>query len=186
MGVQYSSNAKLEKLLITGEGERLVQKLVREVLKDVRAEISSKAHMAADSDPRGAYRAVKHTVYRRILGGNVSILDKRKAGQMSLYEPQRRSVPGQRGGNRMSRSARTEQLMSYRGADRGFILRFLNSGAGVKRARLAGSKSGTMKPADRGFYSGNNWFSNTAPSVMNNAADKLARMIEYELEKITK
>ncbi|MBR4649434.1 MAG: hypothetical protein IKO67_04715, partial [Bacteroidaceae bacterium] len=119
----------LERLLMSNPAmEKKVQGLIRKVLMAARREIG-KSIPFKDGDPRQAYKAVKTAVYRQILGGNVSILNKRKRGtQFSAYEPPRTLKPGQRGGNRRPRSQRTWDLVHYAGPDRGFVLRFLNAG----------------------------------------------------------
>lgn len=108
--------------------EKAVKGIIREALKVVRRKLSggASAGLRMKNDPRQAYKAIKMTVYRRILGGNVSILQKRKAGaKHDMWLP---SGHVGRGGNRRKRSQRTIDLQSYYGEDRGFILRFLNQG----------------------------------------------------------
>ena len=127
---------ELESLLMSNpQMEKKVQELIRKVLLVARKEISTAASGKIKSDPRQAYKAVKSAVYRRILGGNISILNKRKAGKRGPVPPvvhqletRVNSKGNHRGGNRMPRSRRTEDLLTYQGADRGFILRFLNAG----------------------------------------------------------
>ena len=120
----------LDRLLASNpDMEKRMQDIIRKVLSYARAEVSKGAKSSIPNDPRNAYKAVKTAIYKRILGGSVSILNRRRAsGRTSNYEPPRTLQPGQRGGNRVPRGARTQQLMSYEGADRAFILRFLNSG----------------------------------------------------------
>ena len=100
---------ELDKLLMTNpDMVKKVQGLVRKVLMIARANIGRAASDVMKSDPRQAYKAVKTAVYRQILGGNVSILNKRKAAtKFSAYEPPRTLQQGQRGGNRVKRSERT-------------------------------------------------------------------------------
>ena len=78
---------ELESLLMSNpEMEKKVQGLIRKVLLAARRTISGDAKGVIKSDPRQAYKAVKSAVYRRILGGNVSILSKRKAGNREFVE----------------------------------------------------------------------------------------------------
>lgn len=113
-----------------------INEVIRQTLAKVRKTLQGEAQtgLQMGSDPRKAYKAVRMAVYRRLFGGQVNILQSRKAHGGRLYEPPRRgtSDPKGRGGNRALRSARTEQLMSYQGADRGFILRFLNGFNSIK------------------------------------------------------
>lgn len=148
--------------------EKRVQKLIRQVLLAARRTISNQAKGDIKSDPRKAYKAVKTAVYKRILGGSVSILNKRKAGAPSFYEPPRTLQPGQRGGNRRTRSKRTEQIMSYQGADRGFILRFLNAGTAERETRYG----------NRGAIAPRNFFANSSQPAMQKAAGELSQLID--------
>ena len=96
--------------------EQRITKIIREAIKAARSMVTADAKGAVGNDPRHAYKAVRSMVYKRILGGNISILQKRKAGSgKSGYEPPRTLRPGQRGGNRVPRSTRTQQLMDYEG-----------------------------------------------------------------------
>lgn len=159
----------LESLMMSNPAmEKRVQKLIRQVLLAARRTISNQAKGDIKSDPRKAYKAVKTAVYKRILGGSVSILNKRKAGAPSFYEPPRTLQPGQRGGNRRTRSKRTEQIMSYQGADRGFILRFLNAGTAERGTRYG----------NRGAIAPRNFFANSSQSAMQKAAGELSQLID--------
>lgn len=133
---------ELERLMMSNpDMEKRVQNLIRKVLMAARKAVANQAKSEMSSDPRQAYKAVKTAVYKRILGGSVSILDKRRAGAPGNYEPPRKLRPGQRGGNRVPRGQRTQQLMSYQGASRAFVLRFINQGTGE---RTAGTRGGGL------------------------------------------
>lgn len=164
--------------------EQRITKIIREAIKAARSMVTADAKGATGSDPRHAYKAVRTMVYKRILGGNINILTKRKAGSgKSGYEPPRTLRPGQRGGNRVPRSARTQQLMDYEGSDRGFILRFLNTGTG---SREAGSRGGRLH-GNRGSIAARNWFPSSGQRAMNAAAqyitDEIDRLIAEEFGK---
>ena len=164
--------------------EQRITKIIREAIKAARSMVTADAKGAVGSDPRHAYKAVRSMVYKRILGGNISILQKRKAGSgKSGYEPPRTLRPGQRGGNRVPRSARTQQMMDYEGSDRGFILRFLNSGTGQ---RTAGTRNGRLH-GNRGSIAARNWFPSSGQRAMNAAAqyiiDEIDRLIAEEFGK---
>ena len=187
---------ELEALLMSNpEMEKRVQGLIRKVLLAARRTVAQAAQGKMRSDPRQAYKAVRTTVYRRILGGNVNILNKRRAGGSGNYEPQRTLRPGQRGGNRRSRSQRTRALQGYQGSDRGFILRFLNAGTegraiefkydeareNVKRGSQGGDKKKYGKTINTG-YRGNiaprNFFGQRSHREMEAAASNLEKMID--------
>lgn len=172
---------ELESLLMSNPAmEKKVQGLIRKVLLAARKEISTAASGKIKNDPRQAYKAVKSAVYRRILGGNVSILNKRKAGKRGPVPPvvhqletRVNSKGNHRGGNRMPRSRRTEDLLTYQGADRGFILRFLNAGTGDRESRIG----------NRGSISARNFFENSSQKAMEQAAAQLDTMIEDLIKK---
>ena len=164
--------------------EERITKIIREAIKAARSMVTADAKGAVGNDPRHAYKAVRSMVYKRILGGNISILQKRKAGSgKSGYEPPRTLRPGQRGGNRVPRSTRTQQMMDYEGSDRGFILRFLNSGTGQ---RTAGTRNGRLH-GNRGSIAARNWFPSSGQRAMNAAAqyiiDEIDRLIAEEFGK---
>ena len=172
---------ELESLLMSNpEMEKKVQGLIRKVLMAARRTISNDAKGVMKNDPRQAYKAVKSAVYRRILGGNVSILNKRKAGKRGPVPPvvhqletRVNSKGNHRGGNRMPRSRRTEDLLTYQGADRGFILRFLNAGTEGRESRIG----------NRGSISARNFFENSSQKAMEQAAAQLDALIEDLIKK---
>lgn len=185
---------ELERLLMKNPAmEKKVQKLIRKVLMQVRRRMGDNIPFK-HGDPRKAYKAVKTAVYRQILGGNVSILNKRKRStQFSNYEPPRTLRPGQRGGNRRARSPRTWDLIHYAGPDRGFVLRFINSGVGnrairfkydearehVHRGSQGGHKYGeTINTGFRGNIAPRNWFGNRSQREMERGAEELTKLID--------
>ena len=155
------------------ETRKRIQKIIREELKDAAKRLREDAKYELKEDPRKAFRAVKSSVYRRILGGNVSILNPRRAGARYQLIKDRKldHNPHQRGGNRRPRSARTEQVDSYFGKDRAFILRFVSSGTAARKTRYG----------NRGSIVARSWFQNMAPREMELAAGNLAEVIEEEL-----
>ena len=174
---------ELESLLMSNPAmEKKVQGLIRKVLMAARREISNdiKGGGVMKSDPRQAYKAVKTAVYRRILGGNVSILSKRRAGKRGPLPPvvhqletRVNSKGNHRGGNRMPRSRRTEDLLTYQGADRGFILRFLNAGTDDRESRVG----------NRGAISARSFFASSSQKAMEKAAEQLDTLIEDLIKK---
>lgn len=171
---------ELEQLMFKNpEMEKKVQALIRKVLFEARRKIGAEARSKMKSDPRDAYKAVKTTVYRRILGGSTSILQKKKAGA-------RGAAPG---GNR-GRLRRTEDIMSYQGADRGFILRFINQGTDARRTSYMNGhpiqrvkkvpwhtyKSGVV--GGRGAIRARNFFASSSKQAMDAAAEHLTQLID--------
>lgn len=170
-----------------------IRKIIREELKDAVKRVREDARFSMENDPRQAYRAVKSMVYRKILGGNISILNKKKAGSPRPLVKHRKveANPTMRGGNRRPVSERTRKIEEYFGADRAFILRFLNSGTKVRYSGY-GRNGRTIEQyhryvestggmGHRGAIAPNNWFANYAPHEMDLAADNLSAVIEEEL-----
>lgn len=164
-------NNELERLLITQENEKKIQGIIRNVLRKARKNISSDIQQNLGADPRQAYLAVKSSVYKRILGGNISILSRKKASGAKPYDKPRTLKPGQRGGNRTPRSQRTEDLESYWGRDRGFVLRFLNSGTGQRTSRYG----------NRGSISVRNFFASDGQVEMERVMEELSALIDREI-----
>jgi hypothetical protein len=153
-----------------------------------------------NGDPRHSAKAIRTSVYDKILGGNINILTGKKAHAGSNgYEPPRKGTNG-RGGNRRKRSERTIQIMNYPPLDRGFILRFVNSGTKTRvigfrntqksnRARYervvtrihSGDKART---GNRGAIAARNWFMQSAESNLGAAAQTIADMIAIEAAAI--
>lgn len=199
---------ELDRLLMSNPAmEKKVQGLIRKVLSAVRTNMSKEAQAAMKEDPRKAARAIRTMVYKRILGGNVNILNKKRAnGGGGRYTPTRTLKSGQRGGNRRPRSERTMKLDSYYGSDRGFILRFLNQGTPGNRNLRSfridparehvhrGSQGGDLKKYGktintgyRGHITARNWFGPRSQHEMERAAENLSqfidRLIQEELNK---
>ena len=153
-----------------------VKAFIRKALKDARKNLSNDAKNYLKSDPRKAARAVKYSVYKSMFGGNVSILQKRAGTAGARYQlvRQKKLQPGQRGGNRRPRvDDQRNRLETYFGADRGFVLRFINSGTVSRQTRFG----------NRGAISQRNWFGHTAPWQMESAAEKVAAAINEYVNK---
>lgn len=167
------NQAMFERLMTHEPGFDLnTRKVIRKALQLARKNLSNDAKSYIKNDPRRAAKAVKHTVYKELFGGNLSILNKRKAGAPGNYQKPRTLRPGQRGGNRrkVSDTSRTAKIDSYYGSDRGFILRFLNAGTGNRQTRYG----------NRGALRQTDWFAHTAPWQMETAAENVANAInEY-------
>jgi hypothetical protein len=177
---------ELEALLMSNpEMEKKVQGLIRKVLAEVRKRMGDAASSTMNSDPRKAYKAVRSVIYKRILGGNVNILNNKRASGGGSYTPTRTLKSGQRGGNRKARSERTMKLESYYGSDRGFILRFLNAGTNNRVVDFIPHEK--RKPSKwnkhpntgfRGRIAPRNFFGNRSHQEMENAAENLTQLID--------
>ena len=182
---------------------KVIQQHIREALFEARRQMMGDAPFD-NGDPRHAARSIRTSVYEKVLGGNINILTGKKAHGSVNYEPPRKgtSDPKGRGGNRRKRSERTKQIMSYGPLDRGFILRFVNSGTKTRvigfrntqkgnrskyESRVTrisrGMKAGT---GNRGSIAPRNWFMSSAESALGNAAANIAEMIEIEAAAIAR
>ena len=188
---------ELDRMLMSNPAmEKRVQGLIRKVLSAVKKNLGQSAKEKMKSDPRHAYKAIRTAVYKRILGGNVNILNKRRASSSGGgYTPTRTLKSGQRGGNRRARSERSYKLESYEGSDRGFVLRFLNAGTEERAINFLpdsrreqvhrGSQGGNMKKygrtintGRRGRIAARNWFGNKSQKEMETAAQNLSQFID--------
>ena len=182
----FSTNPKTQKAL---------QKLIRQAIMQARRELSDYIKTKFDNgDPRGAARAVRTSVYRKILGANINILNGRKLHGANNYEPPRTLQPGQRGGNRRPRSRRTDKVMHYAGEDRQFIVRFVNSGTkqrAIERLTQVGENKfrwvqNASQYGNRGSIAARNFFRAGAESRLLRATEYLSDLIDNELEDILK
>ena len=163
---------------------RRVNAVIKTVLSEARREVTQHAQGAMDSDPRHAYKAVRSAVYKRLLGGQVNILAKRRAGTPTAYQKPRKGLP-KRGGNRWGRSARTKAMEGYEGTDRGFILRFINAGTDVRSIHSYTAKDGNSHDlrtasamniktksfaANRGRIAQRNWFGGASQMALEKAS----------------
>ena len=178
---------------------KVIQNHIREALFEVRKNMMGDIPFE-NGDPRGAARSIRTSVYNKILGGNINILTGKKAHSATIYEPPRTLTPGQRGGNRRKRSARTQQIMSYGPLDRGWILRMVNSGTKTRvigfRNTVKSNKSryegivtrihsgDKVRTGNRGSIAPRNWFMRSAESNLGTAAANIAEMIEIEAAAI--
>lgn len=187
-------HAGLERMLSTDpQTKEKLQGLIKSVLIEARLEIVDAATRAMKSDPRGAARAVRTTVYEKILGGNVNIYNPRKAHGKTSYVPARKGSTG-RGGNRKERSGETERYMSYDGLDRGFVLRWVNSGMTKTSPRKIKFKQNDKRKQDkwnrnpnsgnRGAIAARNFFMTAGKPAMDRAMSKLSKLIEQEFGNI--
>ncbi len=177
-------------------GKRL-RELIFQELKRVRNDIAGGLKFA-NGDPRGTRGAVKRYVASKYLGGVVSILDGKASGSNNSYEAPRKLRPGQRGGNRMIRSQRTDDMLHYGPDERSFILRYINSGT---HPRYANGRNGKwnkrggnrtfFKLQEQGdYYRGSiaprNFMSTLGKPSMQRALENLSKMVDEEFDKLFK
>ena len=177
---------------------KVIQQHIREALFAARRQLMSD-FPAENGDPRQSRKSIRTSVYEKILGGNINILTGKTAHGGGSYEPPRKGSSG-RGGNRRPRSERTKQIMNYGPLDRGFILRFVNSGtktrvigfrntqksnrAKYERAVTNIHRGETFRTGNRGAIAARNWFMQSAESSLGNAAQMIADLIEIEAAAI--
>ena len=175
-----------------------INEVIRAMLAQVRKSLQNNAQsgLQMKEDPRKAYKAIKMAVYRRIFGGNVSILSPRKAGTMRFYAPPRRGTkdPFGRGGNRMKRSERTTDMMSYQGGGRWMVLQWLNNGTkerysgngrnGKTEAQYNAFVERTGGRGKRSSIAARNWFGPRSSQELMAAAANLDKMIDDIIQGI--
>ena len=169
----------LEAMLVSNpETAKRVRSLISTEVSKARAAISQAAKGAMASDPREAYKAVRRSVYKSVLGGQVNILNPKggasSSGSSFVKARKLDNHPHQRGGNRRKRTARTDQVDGYAGKDRGFILRFVNSGTVGRQTRHG----------NRGSIAARNWLATSGQRELEAADDRLSVIIDQELAKI--
>ena len=179
---------KLAQLKTDSPGfEKRLRGVIRKILGEARANLRKDAASGLDmqTDPRHAYKAIRFAVYKKILGGQVNILNSRKAGAATSYEPPRTLSPGQRGGNRRTRNSRNLDI--YEGVDRGFILRWLNDGMTKTNPRTIKFKENPRRKVDkwnkhpntgnRGAISARNWFGGASLQELQKVAAQMDELI---------
>ena len=179
---------KLAQLKTDNPGfEKRLRGVIRKILGEARANLRKEAASGLDmkSDPRHAYKAVRYAVYKRIFGGQVNILQSRKAGASSNYVPPRKGSTG-RGGNRRVRTSRN--LDKYEGADRGFILRWLNDGMTKTNPRVIQFTENDRRKVDkwnkhpntgnRGAIRARNWFRGASLQELQKVAGEMQELID--------
>jgi hypothetical protein len=184
----------LERALSTNpKTQKALQKLIRRVILEARKSVVLSTNGKMKNDPRGTAKAVRTTVYKRILGANINIYNSRKAHGSNNYEPPRKgtSDPMGRGGNRRPRSHKTQRMMSYAPLDRGMILRWLNDGVNDRVINFTQNENRKVdkwnkhpNTGSRGNIAPRNFFVGAAQPALNRAVDHLSQLIDTELENI--
>ena len=181
---------------------KAVQQHIREALFEARREMINSANFA-NGDPRQSLRAIRTSVYDKILGGQINIKKaKSEHGGGNSYTPPRKLTPGQRGGNRRPRSERTEQINRGSPLDRQWILNILNKGTKTRvigfrntvkanRTRYDNrvyriGRGDTSRTGNRGSIAARNWFMPAAESALSQAMQRLSEMVAIEAAAIAR
>ena len=180
---------------VDGEFYKRLREMIFLELKAARNKIVEDISFK-NGDPRGTRYAVKRYVAGKYLGGVVSILDGRKAGSRNNYEAPRKLRPRQRGGNRMPRSQRTDDMLHYGPQDRSMILRWVNSGtapryAAGRNVSGRGNRREFFRMQEEGdWYRGSiaprNFFARIGQPEMEKAVDRLGKMVDEAFDKLFK
>ena len=178
--------------------QKALQKLVREVVLEARRKVVNSIQFD-NGDPRNTRQAIRTTVYRKILGGNLNILNSKKSHSgTNGYVAPRKLRTGQRGGNRipLDPEGRTYKIQHYPPFDRQFIMRFVDSGTkqrfvGFRNAMSSNHNrylqtkdrwdAGKTRTGNRGAIAARGFFARYGERAMEMAADKLAGLIGTEL-----
>lgn len=179
--------------------QKMLREFVRKSILEARRAVAMNIKFA-NGDPRNTRQAINMSVYRKVLGGNINILDSRKkSGGKNAYQAPKPPKRFGRGGNRMARSLRTQQILDYPPFDREFIMRFVDSGTkqrfvGFRNERKANKSryidtrqrwaAGGGKTGNRGAIASRGFFSRYGERAMQMAAEKLAQLIETEMNDI--
>lgn len=159
-----------------------VRKVFAKVAKPVKQSAQQGARSSMKKDPRKAWKGVRVITLKGGKGVVVGLLNPRKAGNAMAVGSN--STGGKSGIRRhRKRSARTNQVDGYQGADRSFILRMHNQGT---EGRMAGTRDGNMKAANRGRLTAKRFFDRAA-SEMQRASQQLSvelgKIIEQKSKK---
>lgn len=180
---------KLKRLKTDNPGfERRLRGAIKKILGQARANLRKDAAsgLNMNSDPRHAYKAVRFAVYKKVFGGQVNILNSKKAGKETAWKPPRTLRPGQRGGNCRPRTSR--DLDIYEGVDRGFILRWLNNGMTKTDPRVIKFTENDRRKVDkwnkhpntgnRGAIAARNWFKGASLRELQKVAGEMEGLID--------
>ena len=161
-----------------------IRKVFAKVAKPVKVSVQQGARSAMRSDPRKAWKAVRVITLKGGKGVVVGLLNPRKAGNAM-------SVPSKATGGKSGirrhrkRSARTNQVDGYQGADRAWLLRIVNQGTGENGPRMAGTRGTLKKEAYRGEITAKRFF-DRAEAGMKQASQSLASELGKIIEKRVK
>lgn len=158
-----------------------IRKVFARVAKPVKVDVQRAARSVLGRDRRKAWKGVRVITLKKGKGVVVGLLNPRKAGNAMAVGGN--STGGRSGITRKrKRSARTNQVDGYQGADRSFILRMHNQGTDK---RMAGSRDGNMREAKRGRLTARKFF-DRAEAGMQRASQSLAQELGKIIEQKSK
>lgn len=158
-----------------------IRKVFARVAKPVKVDVQRAARSFLGRDRRKAWKGVRVITLKKGQGVVVGLLNPRKAGNAMAVGGN--STGGRSGITRKrKRSARTNQVDGYQGADRSFILRMHNQGTDT---RMAGSRDGNMREANRGRLTARKFF-DRAEAGMQRASQSLAQELGKIIEQKSK
>lgn len=186
----------LEKLLTDNpEMRKKLEEVIRKLLWEARERLALNIKNMYGGE-RESWRAVRNIVFKKVIGGNLNLMNMKRNKAQWKAIPKTRKVeqnPHMRGGNRRWCSLSTIRSEGYEGKARGFILRFQNEGTTdrynkplpSKRLREVKSKSRPSgKRAYRGKIAGAKFFEQYATQSLNVMAAALNGMIDEEMTKM--
>ena len=116
--IQIPTTYQFEELLSTHPRMREdLEQAVREIMWEARETATERVKKYMFDSAHETHKAIRNIVYRKVIGGELNILNVRRALRQGRVAPSRRG-----------RTKDTERILSYRGVDRGFIFRFANDG----------------------------------------------------------
>lgn len=154
-----------------------IRKVFARVAKPVKQTVQQAARASMKKDPRKAWKGVRVITLKNGQGVVVGLLNPRKAGNAMAVGSN--STGGKSGIRRKrKRSARTNQVDGYQGADRSFILRIVNQGT-KNGPRDAGTRGTLKKTANRGEITAKRFFDRAASGMQ-----RASQQLSVELGKI--
>ena len=171
-----------------------IQEVIAVEMKKARGRLSQDIHDEFPNGKQESYRAVRRTVYQKILGGSLNILNMQRGTASWKVTQKDRAVtsnPKMRGGNRRKRGFLTIRMQGYEGKALGFLLRWLNSGT---RSRYIGGRNGEgyrrarfiEQRNERGFRGAlpaYRYFERLANKELEIAAQAIGMAIDEEMQK---
>ena len=157
-----------------------IRKVFARVAKPVRVDVQRAARSVLGRDRRKAWKGVRLITLKKGKGVIVGLLNPRKAGNFGIPPKPTGGKSGIR--RKRKRSARTNQVDGYVGADRSFILRMHNQGTD---RRIAGTRDGNIRPANRGQLTARRFF-DRAEAGMQRASQSLAQELGKIIEQKSK
>lgn len=169
-------------------GQKSLYSAVRRYMAQAETELRQLTigSMGLPNDPRASRYGVSRDKVKSkkgLIWGQIKIFQPKTAGNRTNTYKQPRKLdqnPHQRGGNRVPRSARTQQMLDYGPRDRGFILRFLEGGTGQ---RTAGTRNGRLS-GNRGSISPRHYFSRASNAHVEQVMQNLANKIDAKIEEL--